>query len=631
MTKQQSPQQGHLSTLPMLFPTPASMTLLGESFRFDESVSLVSLAGVEPSANAAVMEILKKNGVKSVKVKKQLPKHIDGNYIVLGLSSSAALPAAILNEEDTVAQGRKEGYSVISKVVDKGAMIALVGNDDQGLFYAIQSFRQLYQAKRFPSLKISDFPSLPIRGTIEGFYGKPWTMQERKNHLQFLATVKANTYVYSPKDDPYARDKWRDPYPEALLNELGQLAAVAKENHINFVYAISPGPTVCFSCENDKLALKEKFHALRKVGIRSFYVALDDIEYKEWNCEQDSLTFGPSGEEAAAIAQSQLLNALQAHLKDIDPSSPNLIMVPTEYYDAKETPYKKALREHLNEDIVRQWTGTDVVPAAISIGDAKTATKAFGKKTLLWDNYPVNDFGESAGRLLLAPYERREAGLSSELEGIFSNPMNQEVASRPAVTGVVAFAWNDKAYDAQQTLQFSARELAHQDAQATAALLLFFDTQHLAPTFGSQPWQPQSPKLRVLLNEVRYVLAQGDKGAIDAALQQLHAYAEAFTQAPELIREGTKDTNFSGEAAPWLDAMTIWGKALQSAVEGLTAAAAGDPSATAHFDNAKLLAKEAAVIPSIPGATRVEGPVKIADGVLDVFIEEANQLIFLPQ
>ncbi|WP_306286264.1 beta-N-acetylglucosaminidase domain-containing protein, partial [Sphingomonas sp. Ant20] len=124
-------------------------------------------------------------------------------------------------------------------------------------------------------------------------------------------------------------------------------------------------------------------------------------------------------------------------------------------------------------------------PPAISIADAKTATKAFGRKTLLWDNYPVNDYAQTTGRLLLAPYARREAGLAGELTGILSNPMNQEAPSRVAVTGVAAFGWNDKDYDADRTWQFAARELAGGDARATAALLSFFDTQHLAPTFGS--------------------------------------------------------------------------------------------------------------------------------------------------
>ncbi|KTF70708.1 hypothetical protein ATB93_18635 [Sphingomonas sp. WG] len=67
-------------------------------------------------------------------------------------------------------------------------------------------------------------------------------------------------------------------------------------------------------------------------------------------------------------------------------------MVPTEYYETKGSSYKSGLGKQLDSQIVVQWTGTDVVPQSISINDAKAAQEAFGRKTLLWDNYPVNDY-----------------------------------------------------------------------------------------------------------------------------------------------------------------------------------------------------------------------------------------------
>jgi len=474
---------------------------------------------------------------------------------------------------------------------------------------------------------IQDHPAMPIRGTIEGFYGAPWSMADRTRHLDFLATVKANTYVYSPKDDPYARDRWREAYPAATLQALETLAKVAQRNHVDFVYAVSPGPSVCFSDPADVQALERKFDAMRSIGVGSFYVALDDIEYTKWNCEKDKAAFGPSGAEAAGIAQSQLLNAVQANLAAKDPSARALIMVPTEYYDAKETPYKAALRKHLDPRIVVQWTGTDVVPPAISIPDAKAATKAFGRKTLLWDNYPVNDYAQTTGRLLMAPYTRREAGLSGELTGILSNPMNQETPSRPAVTGVAAFGWNDKAYDAQRTWHFSARELAGGDARATAALLTFFDTQHMAPTFGSQPWQEQAPRLKAVLDGVREALAGGDAAARREAIADLTARADEIANAPDIIRSGTIDPGFAVQSRPWLDAMQRWGRALQLTAAGLDAADKGSSAAGRYFADAKRLAAEAAAMQSIPGATRFDGPIKIADGVLDTFVADAPTLI----
>ena len=424
-----------------------------------------------------------------------------------------------------------------------------------------------------------------------------------------------------------ARDRWREAYPAATLKALGTLATTARRNHVDFVYAVSPGPSVCFSDPADVQALERKFDAMRSIGVGSFYVALDDIEYTKWNCEKDKAAFGPSGAEAAGVAQSQLLNVVQANLAAKDPSARALIMVPTEYYDAKETPYKAALRKHLDPRIVVQWTGTDVVPPAISIPDAKAATKAFGRKTLLWDNYPVNDYAQTTGRLLMAPYTRREAGLSGELTGILSNPMNQEAPSRPAVTGVAAFGWNDKTYDAQRAWHFSARELAGGDERATAALLTFFDTQHMAPTFGSQPWQEQAPRLKAVLDGVREALAGGDAAARRAAIADLTARADEIANAPDIIRSATIDPGFAAQSRPWLDAMQRWGRALQLTAAGLDAADHGSSAAGRYFADAKRLAAEAAAIQSIPGATRFDGPIKIADGVLDTFVTDAPTLI----
>ncbi|CAE6832656.1 beta-N-acetylglucosaminidase domain-containing protein [Xanthomonas arboricola] len=613
-------------TQPAIFPAPVSITLQGGTVTLGQSVVLVVAPGADPESVALVRRILGTAGVTKIATAARLPATLDRPHIVLGTGEAAVVRDA-LTRSKAVQDTHKEGYTLASVALGTGSLITLAGHDNDGLFHAAQTLRQLVERPAIPTLAIQDHPAMPIRGTIEGFYGAPWSMADRSKHIEFLARSKANTFIYSPKDDPYARDRWREAYPAATLKALGKLAATARRNHVDFVYAISPGPTVCFSDPADAKALLRKFDAFRALGVRSFYVALDDIEYTKWNCERDKTTFGASGAQAAGIAQSHLLNLVQADLVARHDAASELIMVPTEYYDAKESPYKEALRKHLDPKIVVQWTGTDVVPPAISIPDARAATKAFGRKTLLWDNYPVNDFETSAGRLLMAPYARREAGLSAELSGIVSNPMNQEVPSRVAVMGLTAFAWNDTGYDAQRTWHAAARDLAGGDAQVTAALLIFFDTQHLAPTFGSQPWQEQAPRLKAVLDQVRETIALGDAAARSQAIAELARTADAFAAAPQSIRAGVADKGFAEQSRPWLEAMEGWGRALQQTAAGLDAANRGDAQAAVAFADAKRIAAEAAAIPSIPGATRFGGPVKIADGVLDRFVADAPQLI----
>lgn len=613
-------------TQPAIFPTPVSITLQGSTVTLGQSVVLVAAPGADPESVALVRRILGTAGVTKIATAARLPATLDRPHIVLGTGEAAVVRDA-LTRSKAVQDTHKEGYTLASVALGTGSLITLAGHDNDGLFHAAQTLRQLVERPAIPTLAIQDHPAMPIRGTIEGFYGAPWSMADRSKHIAFLARSKANTFIYSPKDDPYARDRWREAYPAATLKALGKLAATARRNHVDFVYAISPGPSVCFSDPADAKALLRKFDAFRALGVRSFYVALDDIEYTKWNCERDKTTFGASGAQAAGIAQSHLLNLVQADLVARHDAASELIMVPTEYYDAKESPYKEALRKHLDPKIVVQWTGTDVVPPAISIPDARAATKAFGRKTLLWDNYPVNDFETSAGRLLMAPYARREAGLSAELSGIVSNPMNQEAPSRVAVMGLTAFAWNDTGYDAQRTWHAAARDLAGGDAQVTAALLTFFDTQHLAPTFGSQPWQEQAPRLKAVLDHVREAIALGDAAARSQAIAELARTADAFAAAPQTIRAGVADKGFAEQSRPWLEAMEGWGRALQQTAAGLDAANRGDAQAAVAFADAKRIAAEAAAILSIPGATRFGGPVKIADGVLDRFVADAPQLI----
>ncbi|TCP67048.1 glycosyl hydrolase family 20 [Sphingomonas sp. PP-CE-1G-424] len=394
----------------MLFPTPVSLTLQQGAITLGKSIGLIEGPGSDRETVALVRQILTAAGVETITTERRLPTVIERPYIVLGTGNVGVIQSALSLAGASI-DDRPEGYTIASTATGRGGgVITLAGHDADGLFHAVQTFRQLATRPAIPALLIQDHPAMPIRGTIEGFYGAPWSMADRTKHLDFLATVKANTYVYSPKDDPYARDRWRDAYPAATLAALGQLAATARRNHVDFVYAISPGPTVCFADPVDASALERKFDALRGIGVTSFYVALDDIEYTKWNCDKDKSVFGPSGAKAAGVAQARLLNGVQTYLTRKDPAARPLIMVPTEYYDAKESPYKAALREYLDPRIVVQWTGTDVVPPAISIPDAKAATKAFGRKTLLWDNYPVNDYAQTTGRLLLAPYAAERPG-----------------------------------------------------------------------------------------------------------------------------------------------------------------------------------------------------------------------------
>ena len=91
-----------------------------------------------------------------------------------------------------------------------------------------------------PIIQIDDEPSFARRGIIEGFYGVPWTQEERLDEVDLMNRYRMNTYMYAPKDDEYHRKLWSKLYPETELNQLLAIKDKCSEFDIDFVYCISP-------------------------------------------------------------------------------------------------------------------------------------------------------------------------------------------------------------------------------------------------------------------------------------------------------------------------------------------------------------------------------------------------------
>lgn len=614
--------------LPPVSPTPQSIGRVGNDAVVTDRVLVVADARTDAAARDRLVAELKRHGADRVDVVApgREPAAAGGLLTVrLGPGDRPDIAAAL---GDTAVPGRAEGYAVrVAGSGREGHRIALAGKDAAGQFYAVQTLRQLFvrgdDGWKVAGAGVTDFPSMPLRGTIEGFYGTPWTHAERLDQMDFYGDVKANTYVYAPKDDPYHRGKWREPYPDDKLAELGELVRRAAANHVRFTFAVSPGESICYSDPAHRKDLKAKLQAMYDLGTRAFSVPLDDISYTRWNCEGDRAAYGEPGRQAAARVQVDLLNDVQRTFVATHPGAQPLQMVPTEYGDLTDTAYKQTMRATLDPAVEVMWTGTDVVPPSITNQQAEGAARLFGRKVFVWDNYPVNDFGNTRGRLLLAPYDKREAGLSAHLTGIVANPMNQPYASKVAVFGAADFAWNDAAYDARASWPRAMAYLAGGDREATEALLVLGDLEHMAPTFGATPWQEQAPELA---RRVARFWTSWDAGERAEAVTSLRGYAKRIEQAPAVIRGGSVERGFTVDAAPWLDATELWGRATVRMLDALAARQAGDR------DGAEELRAESVELQRQATAVRVDPPrnswgsaqPRVGDGVLDVFLVQAE-------
>ncbi|WIX77445.1 beta-N-acetylglucosaminidase domain-containing protein [Amycolatopsis carbonis] len=596
----------HHQPLPVVTPTPQSLARDSADVAVPDEVVLVTDSTTDAAAKDLVTTLFRQHGARKVTAVTQEPRH--GHALVVRLGAGAAAPS------------QAEGYSLTTT---RGEIV-IAGRDGSGQYYAAQTLRQLFVRSghgwAISGVAVRDWPNMALRGSIEGFYGPPWSTADRLRQIAFLGEVKANTYVYSAKDDAYLRAQWPDPYPVEELATLGQLVRSATAHHVDFTYALSPGVSICFSSPDDLAAVKAKLQSVYDLGVRSFSIPFDDISYTKWNCAADQTAFGAPGQAAAGKAQVSLLNAITNDFVKTHDGARPLQTVPTEYSDLKDSPYKTELRENLDPSVVVQWTGTDVVPPSVTTDEAQQVSTVYGRKVFLWDNYPVNDYEQSSGRLLLAPYAQREAGLSQYLNGIVANPMNQEAASEVAEFGATDFAWNDAGYSPERSWPQALARLAGGDARATAALRVFADLEHLAPTFGPTPWQPQAP---VLAAKAKAFWQRWNAG--DHRVGDLRAYAVQIRDAAKVIRGGRVESAFVDEASPWLDATALWGGAMVDQLDALAAAGRGDTKAaqrlTASADG--LVARAQAVKTGDTNRWGVRQAL-VGDGVLDAFITQAR-------
>ncbi len=150
---------------------------------------------------------------------------------------------------------KSEGYMLAIRSetndISHGGIIFIEGKDKDGTFYAVKTLVQLAKKDNgslvFKNSLITDEPSMSVRGIIEGFYGDPWSHHDRLDQIHFYGDYKMNTYIYAPKDDPYHREKWREPYPENEMERMKELIYTAKKNKVDFTFAISPGIDIRFN------------------------------------------------------------------------------------------------------------------------------------------------------------------------------------------------------------------------------------------------------------------------------------------------------------------------------------------------------------------------------------------------
>ena len=347
-----------------------------------------------------------------------------------------------------------------------------------------------------------------------------------------------NAYMYAPKDDPYHRENWRNPYPSRKLESLRELASHAKSHGISFVFAVSPGMSVRYSDKRDIDAFMQKLKALYGAGVRDFAILYDDIPNALSN-EADREKF-PN----LASAQVCFANSVWERLKKW--SGDNTLMVcPTQYNGDYNTEYVLGIGAGLHQDIDIMWTGPDVCSRELTYEYTQAVTAALMRPVVYWDNYPVNDAG-MRGELHIGPYTGRDRRLPEVCRGFFLNPMNQAEASKIALGAAASYLRNPEGYDPQAAWEAAAVRVLGEDA--LEAITTFADACAISPLHPEDP-----PMLKEAVDRaVERATENFQEGA-----GILSAYMLKMKASAELLRTNP-NTKFVEEARPWLEEYVRW-------------------------------------------------------------------------
>lgn len=256
-------------------------------------------------------------------------------------------------------------------------------------------------------------------GLIEGFYGKPWSWEDRTICTSFLAENSYSFYIYAPKTDAYLREKWHEDWPEEIYTDLEAFSDDAKKKNIGMGIGLSPFEIYMDFNADAKEALHRKLALINGLQPDILCILFDDMK-----------------------GDKSKLAEIQAQVFDfaVDISTATSFIVCPSYYSfdpALERFFGKMPENYL-EDLGRLldpavgifWTGIQVCSPGYARYHLEEVTELLRRKPFIWDNYPVNDSPRMTPFLHLRAFKDRSYQMSEWTSGHAVNPMNQSYLSQ---------------------------------------------------------------------------------------------------------------------------------------------------------------------------------------------------------
>ena len=515
---------------------------------------------VEMSAEETALDVT--TGVRLIDRSGKFENYVD--FLPAGDKKAVRLTVEF-GQKKAAKAGVREVSGAYRLTID-GKGISILGYDERGAFYGLQTLRQIVaqaESGLLPCVRVNDWPDLPSRGVVEGFYGTPWSHKARLSLIDFYGRYKMNTYIYGPKDDPYhSSPDWRKPYPEDEAADIKELVEACRANYVDFVWAIHPGQDIKWN-EEDYAALVAKFEDMYALGVRAFAIFFDDI----------------SGDGANPYRQVELLNRLGEEFVKVKGDVAPLIICPTDYNRSWANPTERGslavYGRELDPSVRVFWTGdyvcSDLTPATLEWVGSRIQRPA-----LYWWNFPVTDYCRHI--VMQGPVYGLDQTLTAEnLCGFVSNPMEHAEASKLALYGVADYTWNIEDYDPHANWERGLGVLAGEDAGEAYRTFAIHSCDTESGYRRDESWETE--------------VFDFD----DYTQQQYDALLEEFRRveaAPEEMAENCSNEALMRELSPWLEEFGKLGARGVRTLELIKVFESGDDAAFWSAYTANLMSPE---------------------------------------
>jgi hyaluronoglucosaminidase len=301
-------------------------------------------------------------------------------------------------------------------------------------------------------------------GIIEGFFGKPWTWEERRYAVEALAPFGYGFYHYAPKADLYLRRRWQEAHPAAEAADIKAFAAFCKGLGVSFGVGLSPYEAFNDFNHEKSAALVRRVEELAALDCQELGIFFDDMHVTLPDLAQKQIEI------------THLARDTAPHLRlNITPSFYSDDPVLERIFGTCPPNYLADLGKGLDPAIDIYWTGEEVCAREISQGHLKHLGEVLRRKPLLWDNYPVNDGPRMSQFLHLRGFTGRPASNKRYLTGHAINPASQaRLSCIPAITLARAYELGEDYCYGAEGYSASKRLLGTQLADMVRADLLSF-------------------------------------------------------------------------------------------------------------------------------------------------------------